>query len=90
MNIKDYEAMVKLELNEEERAWVSARAEMLAASFAALDEIDTSGTEPLVTVLDIVNVLREDVAAKLLTREKLLANAPEQYDGFFQVPKTLG
>ena len=90
MDIRKYESMAKLELGDEERAWLSDRAEMLAESFAALGEVGTSGIEPLVTVLDIVNVLREDIAQKLVTREELLANAPEQYDGFFLVPKTLG
>ena len=88
-NIKDYEAMVKLNLPESERQWVSCCADALMESFAALEKIDTSGAEPLVTVLDIRNVLREDVSIKLLSREELLANAPEQYDGYFQVPKTL-
>jgi len=88
-NIKDYEAMVKLNLPESERQWLSNRADMLLKSFAALEEIDTSGVEPLVTVLDVQNVLREDVSAKMLSRDELLANAPEQYDGYFQVPRTL-
>jgi aspartyl/glutamyl-tRNA(Asn/Gln) amidotransferase C subunit len=41
-------------------------------------------------VLNLQNVLREDAAKKLLSREELLSNAPEQYDGYFQVPGTLG
>ena len=88
-NIKEYESMVKLNLSESERKWVSDIADMLTGSFGALEGVDTSGAEPLVTVLDIRNVLREDVSAKMLSREELLANAPEQYDGYFQVPKTL-
>ena len=88
-SIKAYEAMAKLRLSEAERQWVSDRADMLTGSFSALLEIDTSKTQPLVTVLDIQNVLREDVCVKTVSREELLANAPEQYDGYFQVPKTL-
>jgi len=33
--------------------------------------------------------MREDVAVKLLPRDELLANAPEEYDGYFKVPGTL-
>ena len=88
-DIKDYEAMVKLNLSETERGWVSDRADMLIESFKELENIDCLGVEPLVTVLDIQNVLREDISVKLVTREELLANAPEQYEGYFQAPKTL-
>jgi aspartyl-tRNA(Asn)/glutamyl-tRNA(Gln) amidotransferase subunit C len=88
-NIKDYEAMSRLDLPEAERGWVSGCADMLIDSFSQLDGIDTSGVEPLITVLDVKNVLREDVSVKMLSREELLANAPEQCDGYFRVPKTL-
>ena len=87
--IKDYEAMAKLELPEAERQWVSACADRLLQSFERLGDADAGDAPPLVTVLDVQNVLREDVAVKLLPREALLANAPEQYDGYFQAPKTL-
>ena len=89
LDIKDYEAMSKLCLPEEERALLSARAEALTKSFDELAAVDTEGVTPLVTVLDIQNVLREDKTSKIVTREELLSGAPEQYDGYFQVPKTL-
>jgi len=88
-NIKDYEAMAKLDLPESERRLASDRADMLIDSFGLLEGIDTSGIEPLITVLDVKNVFREDVGVKMLTREELLVNAPEQYEGYFMVPKTL-
>ena len=88
-DIKIYEAMAKLNLPETERQWVKDRVEKMLESFSALENIDTTNTEPLVTVLDIHNVMREDIAKKFITREELLSNAPEQYDGYFQVPKTL-
>ena len=88
-DIKDYEAMVKLNLSETERGWASDRADMLIESFKELEDIDCIGVEPLVTVLEIQNVLREDVTKKFISREELLSNAPEQSDGYFQVPKTL-
>ena len=88
-NIKDYEAMVKLSLSETEREWALDRIDTLLDSFKELEGIDTSKAEPLITVLDIQNVLRDDIPIKLISRGELLANAPEQYEGYFQVPKTL-
>ena len=88
-NIKEYEAMTKLDLSDAERQQISAAADMLIDGFAKLASIDTAGVEPLVTVLEVQNVLREDICTKMLSRDELLANAPMQSDGFFQVPKTL-
>jgi aspartyl-tRNA(Asn)/glutamyl-tRNA(Gln) amidotransferase subunit C len=88
-NIQAYEAMNKLSLPEDERRWVSGRMDALIEAFQALERVDTTGAEPLVSVLDIQNVLREDVHVKMISRETLLENAPEQYDGYFQAPRTL-
>ena len=88
-NITHYEAMAKLALRPEERSQVQDQAQRLVESFAALSAVDTTATEPLVSVLNLQNDLREDVSAKWQSRETLLANAPEQYGGYFQVPKTV-
>ena len=88
-NIREYEAMAKLNLPDDQREWVSQNANMLVDSFAALEGIDTDGVLPLVTVMDIQNVLREDISAKMMPCEELLENAPAQYGGYFQTPRTL-
>ena len=89
MDIKAYEAMAALDLTQGERELLSARLDALAESFAELERVGTEGVEPLVTALDTQNVLREDVELKLVTREELLANAPQQCEGYYQVPGTL-
>ena len=88
-DIQKYEAMAKLDLPEPERRLISERAARRMEEFAAIEAIDTSGAEPLVTVLDVRNVLRDDVARRFISRDELLSNAPEQYGGCFQVPRTL-
>ena len=87
--IEEYESMMMFDLSDGERAQLSLRMESLADSFAALEQIDTDSVEPLISVLELHNVLREDVPAKFVTREELLSNAPEQLDGYFKVPGTL-
>ena len=59
-----------------------------------LGEVDTSGVEPLATVVDQKLRLRADVIdADPLTggnvRDKVLLNAPEAQHGFFAVPKVI-
>jgi len=85
----DYENMAMLELSDAERLRLKERFDEITGGFAALDAYDTDGIEPLVSVLDSFNILREDVSVKKLSREELLANAPEQHDGYFQVPATI-
>ena len=89
IDIRKYEAMTKIALNGGEREQIGRRFDELAGRFAAIEGIDADGTPPLITVLNLQNVLREDVSKKLLSREELLANAPEQYDGYYKVPGTL-
>ena len=79
----------KLNLTGEEKEYLDNKRKMLEDSFASLAQINTDGIEPLVSVLIAENVLREDVSFKMISRDELLENAPEQYDGYFQVPKTL-
>ena len=84
-----YEAMAKLKLTAEERTWTEAVFVSLQERFAALESIDTENTAPLISVLDMENVFREDIAVQLVPRDELLEGAPEDYDGYWQVPKTL-
>ena len=89
MDIGTYEAVAMLRLSDDERIRIAARAEKIFGEFNALDAVETDGVEPLVSVLDEHSVLREDISEKLLTRDEIMANAPEKHDGYFQVPGTL-
>ena len=89
LDIKKYETVAMFDFSDDERERLSERAGVLAESFSDIEKIDTDKAEPLVSVLGLHTILREDVAEKLLTRDEILANAPEQYDGYFQVPGTL-
>ena len=79
----------KLKLSDEERVYLDDKMKLIEDSFAVLDQIKTENIGPLISVLDPKNVLREDVSIKTISRQALLENAPEQYDGYFQVPKAL-
>ena len=88
-SFKDYEYMAMLDLTDSERARLEVRFDEIVRGFAVLDKYDTDGVEPMVSVLELNNVLREDVSAKFVSREVLLANAPDSSDGFFQVPAAI-
>jgi len=79
--------MAKLNLPDDQCEWVSQNANMLVDSFAALEGVDTDGVLPLVTLLDVQNVLREDVSVKMMPREELLENARPNTAAIFRRPR---
>ena len=54
-----------------------------------LNELDTTGVEPMSHVFPVENVFREDVVTNGDDRENILKNAPGEKDGMFVVPKTV-
>lgn len=54
-----------------------------------LNELDTTGIEPLAHVLDLGNVWREDVQMTRITHEEALKNAPDADQDYFRVPKVI-
>jgi aspartyl-tRNA(Asn)/glutamyl-tRNA(Gln) amidotransferase subunit C len=56
---------------------------------AKLNEINTSGIEPLVYMTNEVNVLREDEVKQLITHQEALQNAPKHDDEYFLVAKVI-
>ncbi|HHW22873.1 MAG TPA: Asp-tRNA(Asn)/Glu-tRNA(Gln) amidotransferase subunit GatC [Clostridiaceae bacterium] len=87
--VSKYEAMVKLDLPESERIWIAEKVSMLEDSFSKLSKVDTEGVEPLISVVTHDYSLREDIPVKLVSRDEILSNSPEQFDGYFLVPKTI-
>jgi len=54
-----------------------------------LNEVDTSGVEPLTTMSHEINALREDEVKPHLPHEEALKNAPKKDADYFRVPKVL-
>jgi len=61
----------------------------MIAFVGQLNEVDTTGVEPLLHMGDAVNVLREDAIQGSITREAALLNAPDTDGTFFKVPKVI-
>jgi aspartyl-tRNA(Asn)/glutamyl-tRNA(Gln) amidotransferase subunit C len=54
-----------------------------------LNELDTTGTKPLMHMGDSINVLRSDEVKGSIDRAAALKNAPAQNGEFFKVPKVI-
>jgi aspartyl/glutamyl-tRNA(Asn/Gln) amidotransferase C subunit len=79
----------RIELTEAERSRVLDLFAVLAAGEKTLDIIDAENVERMVHVNPMDNILREDVPLRQFPREDLLKGAPEQSDGYWQVPRLL-
>ena len=81
--------LARLEVSEDEKAMFARQLSAILTYMDQLKEVDTEGVEPTATVLPTENVFREDEVTPSLTQEQALANAPDQSEGFFRVPKIL-
>ncbi len=81
------EKLNKLQLTEEETAKVLGFFEKQSEEMGILEAMDTENVERMVHVMPLTNVLREDVVIKNFTRDELQEDAPESYDGYWQVPR---
>ena len=79
----------RLELTEEEIDEFTGQLSAILDYVEKMNELDTTGVEPLAHCLPISNVFREDAVKESLGTEKALANAPQRDEEFFKVPKIL-
>jgi len=77
----------QLSLTDEEESIVSDIFKAMNEKEEILKTIDTKDVEPMVHVMPMTNVLREDVRSQPFTRESLLKGAPERSEDSWQVPR---
>ncbi len=80
--------LAKLELSDEEKEKAKKDMGEMLDYIDKLNELDTSGVEPMSHVFPVNNVFREDVVLNGDDRENILSNAPESNEEAFIVPKT--
>ena len=82
--------LAKLSLGEEAKAKAKQDMQKMLDYVEKLDELDTDGVEPLSHIFGDENVFRDDVVTNGDNTEAMLANAPKEKEGQYQVPKTIG
>ena len=82
--------LAKLELTDSEKEEAKKDMGRMLDYIDKLNELDTSGVEPMSHVFPINNVLREDDVTNGDDHEDTLRNAPLSKDCYFVVPKTIG
>lgn len=82
--------LARIELNKQDRDTMTGEVGSVLQFVESLQSIDTAGVEPTSQVTGLKDVWRADkVRPSRLSREKLLAGAPEVIDGYVKVKKVL-
>lgn len=89
-DVEHVAALARLGLSEPEKERLRDQLSSILGHINALDELDTAAIPPTAQVIALTNVMREDEVRPSLPREAVLANAPRQNDGFFEVHTPLG
>ncbi len=89
-NVAYIAELARLRFTEEETVTMTSELNNILHYIEKLNEVDTEGVEPLSSIHDELNELREDVELPSLSQEAVLQNAPERQDRFFKVPKVIG
>ena len=81
--------LAKLELNDQEKEEAKKDMERMLDYIDQLNELDTTGIEPMSHIFPVYNVFREDVVTNGDDRNNMLKNAPAEKDGTYKVPRTV-
>jgi len=79
----------RLRFSEEEKAGIKNDLQRMIAFVEKLQEVDTTGTEPLLHMTDVMDVFREDEVKGSMQKATALANAPAADNNYFMVPKVI-
>ena len=81
--------LAKLELSEEEKEQAKKDIGSMLDYIDKLNELDTTGIEPMSHISKLQNVFREDIVTNGDESKDTLRNAPGEKDNMFMVPKTI-
>jgi len=79
--------LARLKITEEEAERLMAQLNRILTYMDKLNELDTTGIEPMAHALALTNAFRADEVKPSLPPEEALDNAPRRQGEFFAVPK---
>ena len=89
-DVRSVAKLARLALDDAQLQKLGSQLESILAYVNKINEVDTTGVEPMAHALPVSNVLRDDTVGPALPLEKVLQNAPEVDGPFFKVPKVIG
>lgn len=89
-DVKKLAQLSALMLNEDELRAMQTDLTQILSYVDQLEAVDTEGVEPTYAVHELETVTRDDTVIDYgVSREALLANAPEHKDGSIVVPRVI-
>jgi len=79
--------LARLKLTREEKEKYQHQLSAILDYAQKINRLAADDVEPMAHVLPVYNVMREDVCRPSFPREQVIANAPEEEDGQFKVPR---
>ena len=79
----------KLKFDDTEKEAIKSDLEKMIGFIQKMDELDTSGVEPLLHMSANENVMREDVIKGSISNNEALKNASASASPYFIVPKVI-
>jgi aspartyl-tRNA(Asn)/glutamyl-tRNA(Gln) amidotransferase subunit C len=89
-DVKKVSLLARLLLSEEELEAMTSQLGRVLDYVQQLEELDTTGVEPMAHAIDLANVFADDEPAPSLDRAAALANAPKHDEECYRVPAVLG
>lgn len=71
------------------RATILQDMDRVLGFVAKLEEVDTTGVEPLIFMTEGEDILRDDVAGSEMTKAEALMNSPVKDSDYFKVPRVV-
>ena len=81
--------LARLKLSQEEKELFTTQLNAILEYMEKLAQVDTGGVEPTFHVVEHRNAFRDDEVKASLPKEEILANAPEEKEGYFRVPRVI-
>ena len=87
--VRNIANLARLEVPEDELDHLAGELSNIITFVEQLSEVNTEGVAPMTSVAHLELPWRTDQVTDGDCRDKVLANAPEQHEGFFLVPKVI-
>ena len=81
--------LAKLKFEGSEKEAIKGDLENIINFMDKLSEVDTEGVEPLISMVEDENDMREDIIGNELPKDAALKNAPSKNSDYFKIPKVL-
>ena len=81
--------LARLSLNPDDLKTMTGQMDAILGYVDKLNELDTTGIEPMAHAVPMSNAFREDQITEPIGVERALQNAPQRADNYFRVPKII-